>query len=42
MQLETVGLDLLNIDGTIQRDSLGRNIPTCENSSMYAHDPAEL
>ena len=40
MQLETIGLDLLNIDGTIKRDSLGRSIPTCENSNSNSY--AEL
>ena len=30
MQLETVGLDMLNMDGTKIRDTLGNPIPTCE------------
>lgn len=30
MQLETVGLDMLNLDGTLVLDRFGNNIPTCK------------
>ena len=37
MQLETVGLDMLNLDGTKKRDALGFSIPTCEVINAHTH-----
>ena len=37
MQLETIGLDLLNMDGTKVRTELGNSIPTCELTKKETH-----
>lgn len=34
MQLETVGLDMLNLDGTLELDSLGNSIPTYDTNDI--------
>lgn len=34
MQLETIGLDQLNMDGTLKRDSRGNTIPTYDTNDI--------